>query len=104
MPRSSLEPLLTLAALSSVTTKMMLGTAVLLPIRRPLKLSQNLVTLSLLPGGRVMAGMGLGSNQAEFAAAGFDKDRRMSGEGRETYPDASWIACHTRTGVRGMSR
>lgn len=72
-----LEPLLTLAALSSVTTGMMLGTAVLIPIRWPLKLAQNLATLSFLSGGRVMAGMGLGSNEAEFAAAGLDKDRRI---------------------------
>ena len=75
--RTFLEPLLTLAALSSVTKKMMLGTAVLIPIRWPLKLAQNLATLSYLSEGRVMAGMGLGSNEAEFAAAGLDKDRRI---------------------------
>lgn len=75
--RTFLEPLLTLAALSSVTRTMMLGTAVLIPIRWPLKLAQNLATLSFLSDGRVMAGMGLGSNEAEFAAAGLDKDRRI---------------------------
>ena len=75
--RTFLEPLLTLAALSSVTKKMMLGTAVLIPIRWPLKLAQNLATLSFLSDGRVMAGMGLGSNEAEFAAAGLDKDCRI---------------------------
>ncbi|MCQ3804262.1 MAG: TIGR03619 family F420-dependent LLM class oxidoreductase [bacterium] len=75
--RTFLEPLLTLAALSAVTKKMMLGTAVLIPIRWPLKLAQNLATLSYLSEGRVMAGMGLGSNEAEFAAAGLDKDRRI---------------------------
>ena len=75
--RTFLEPLLTLAALSSVTRRMMLGTAVLIPIRWPLKLAQNLATLSFLSDGRVMAGMGLGSNEAEFAAAGLDKDRRI---------------------------
>ncbi len=76
--RTFLEPLLTLAALSSVTNRMMLGTAVLIPIRWPLKLAQNLATLSFLSDGRVMAGMGLGSNEAEFAAAGLDKNRRIS--------------------------
>ena len=75
--RTFLEPLMTLAALSSVTTRMMLGTAVLIPIRWPLKLAQNLATLSFLSGGRVMAGVGLGSNEAEFAAAGLDKGRRV---------------------------
>ena len=75
--RTFLEPLMTLAALSSVTRRMMLGTAVLIPIRWPLKLAQNLATLSFLSGGRVMAGMGLGSNEAEFAAAGLNKDRRI---------------------------
>ncbi len=75
--RTFLEPLLTLAALSSVTTRMLLGTAVLIPLRWPLKLAQNLATLSYLSDGRVMAGMGLGSNEAEFAAAGLDKDSRI---------------------------
>ena len=75
--RTFLEPLLTLAALSSVTTRMMLGTAVLIPLRWPLKLAQNLATLSYLSDGRVIAGMGLGSNDAEFAAAGLDKDNRI---------------------------
>ena len=75
--RTFLEPLLTLAALSSVTHRIMLGTAVLIPIRWPLKLAQNLATLSFLSEGRVLAGMGLGSNEAEFAAAGLDKDRRI---------------------------
>ena len=75
--RTFLEPLLTLAALSSVTTRMLLGTAVLIPLRWPLKLAQNLATLSYLSDGRVMAGMGLGSNETEFAAAGLDKDSRI---------------------------
>ncbi len=75
--RTFLEPLLTLAALSSVTSTMMLGTAVLIPLRWPLKLAQNLATLSYLSDGRVMAGMGLGSNEMEFGAVGLDKDRRI---------------------------
>ena len=71
-----LEPLLTLAAISSVTSRMQLGMAVLIPIRWPLKVAQNLATLSVLSGGRVLGGYGLGSNAAEFGAAGLALEDR----------------------------
>jgi len=66
-----IEPFITLAAIGAVTTRVELGTAVLIPIRWPLKVAQNFASLSYLTGGRVVAGIGLGSNPAEFAAAGF---------------------------------
>ena len=65
------EPFITLAAVGAVTKRIELGTAVLIPIRWPLKVAQNFASLSFLTGGRVVAGIGLGSNPAEFAAAGF---------------------------------
>ncbi|MBI3063555.1 MAG: LLM class flavin-dependent oxidoreductase, partial [Deltaproteobacteria bacterium] len=63
------EPLITLAAIAAVTKKMILGTAVLIPVRWPLKLSQDLASLSYMAGGRVIAGIGLGSTPAELTAA-----------------------------------
>ncbi|MEE8497630.1 MAG: TIGR03619 family F420-dependent LLM class oxidoreductase [Acidimicrobiia bacterium] len=71
-----IEPLLTLAAISSVTTRVKLGSAVLIPIRWPLKVAQNLAALSVLSGGRVIGGYGLGNNPREFAAAGLNSDQR----------------------------
>ena len=71
------EPLITLAAIAAVTKKMILGTAVLIPVRWPLKLSQDLASLSFMAGGRVIAGIGLGSTPAELTAAGLKGEQRV---------------------------
>lgn len=71
-----IEPLMTLAAISSVTSRVKLGSAVLIPIRWPLKVAQNLAALSVLSGGRVIAGYGLGNDPREFSAAGLNRDQR----------------------------
>ncbi len=70
------EPLAALAAISSVTNHVYLGTAVLIPLRWPLKLAQDLAALSYLSHGRVIAGLGSGHNHAELAGAGFNADDR----------------------------
>lgn len=70
------EPLAALSAIASVTKKIYLGTAVLIPLRWPLKLAQDLAALSWLSGGRVVAGLGTGHKHAELAAVGFDADAR----------------------------
>jgi probable F420-dependent oxidoreductase len=70
------EPLTALAAIASVTERIYLGTAVLIPLRWPLKLAQDLAALSYLSGGRVIAGLGTGHKHAELAATGFDADYR----------------------------
>lgn len=74
--RTFVEALTTLAMIGARTTSIHLGTAVLIPIRWPLKLAQDLASLSYLSGGRVVAGLGLGSGQAELAAAGFRRSDR----------------------------
>lgn len=71
-----IEPLMTLAAISAVTKRVKLGMAVLIPIRWPLKVAQNLAALSVLSGGRVIGGYGLGNNPREFSAAGLVRDQR----------------------------
>lgn len=70
--RTFLDSFITLAAVAGATTRIELGTAVVIPIRWPLKVAQNYASLSYLSGRRVHAGFGLGSNQAELAAAGFN--------------------------------
>lgn len=74
--RTFLEPLLTLAAIAGATRRLNLGTAVLVPVRWPIKLAQNLATLSFLSGGRITAGLGLGNTRMDFEATGLPDDRR----------------------------
>jgi probable F420-dependent oxidoreductase len=71
-----LEPLMTLASIAAVTESIMLGTAVLIPLRWPLKLAQELATLSYLSDGRVIAGLGAGHLGLELASVGFDPEKR----------------------------
>lgn len=74
--RTFLDAFITLAAVAGATSRIELGTAVLIPIRWPLKVAQNFASLSYLSGRRVHAGFGLGSNSAELAAAGFRVEDR----------------------------
>lgn len=77
------EPLTLLAAISSATTRVSLGTAVLLPLlRHPLTQAHVLATLDRLSGGRVIVGAGpaadLPATHAELAAVGVPSDRRVT--------------------------
>ncbi len=71
------EPFVTLSAVAAVTKKILLGMAVLVPVRWPLKVSQDLASLSYIAGGRVIAGMGLGFNPAELATVGMRIEDRV---------------------------
>jgi probable F420-dependent oxidoreductase len=73
--RPRADPLLLLAAAAAVTTRITLGTAVLLPaLRHPVLLAHQLATLDRLAGGRLVAGLGGGfpnpATRAQFAALG----------------------------------
>ncbi len=73
-----LDATLTLAAAAGVTQRIKLGTAVLIPIRWPLKSAKELMSLDFLAGGdRVVAGIGAGHFEAEIEAAGLDPDRKV---------------------------
>ena len=74
--RNFLEPFIALASIASVTENIKLCTAVLIPVRPPLKLAQNLAALSWISQGRVIAGMGLGSNLNELRSAGIHMQDR----------------------------
>lgn len=61
------------AALAAVTKKVELGTMVsVTPWRAPGLFAKILDTIEEISGGRVIAGLGAGSHQAEFPAFGFD--------------------------------
>jgi probable F420-dependent oxidoreductase len=67
----NVEPLLALAAVAATTTRVQLGTSVLLgTLRPPALLAKQVATLDVLSGGRVILGLGVGSRPDDFAAAG----------------------------------
>src|SRR5216117_1702921 len=72
-----LDPLATLAYLAGVTTRVGLGTAVLvLPYRPALPTAKWIATVQELSGGRLSLGVGVGWMAAEFRALGVDLRRR----------------------------
>lgn len=79
-----LEPLTTLAAVAARTSRVRLGTAVLLmALRHPVLLAQSLGTVDLISKGRLMIAAGVGGafndeQQAEWKAAGVSARRRAS--------------------------
>ena len=72
-----LDPLATLAFLAAATTRIRLGTGVLvLPYRPPLATAKWVATIQELSAGRLLLGVGVGWMQAEFRAAGVPYERR----------------------------
>lgn len=70
-PPNFYEPLITLAAIAGATTKIGLGTALLvLPMREPVYLAKQVLTLDQMSNGRFMLGVGLGAYREEFTAWG----------------------------------
>ena len=68
-----LEPLTALSAISQVTSRVRLGTAVLLaPLRHPVSLAQAATTVDLISEGRLVLGMGVGG--------AFNEEQRMEWE------------------------
>jgi probable F420-dependent oxidoreductase len=76
-----LEPLTTLAHAAAITSRVTLGTSVLvLPVRQPVVLAKEIAALQHLSGGRFVFGVGTGWYEAEFEAVG----SRRSERGRRT--------------------
>ena len=77
-----MEPLAVLSALAVRTSRVRLGTAVLLPaLRHPVLLAQTLGTLELISGGRLVIGAGVGGafnedQQREWEVAGIPSKGR----------------------------
>ncbi len=73
----SLEPVELLTYAAAVTTRMRLGSAVLLTaLRDPVHTAKSLTTLDHLSSGRLMVGVGLGGQPAVYPAYGLSAERR----------------------------
>ena len=74
-----LESVSLLAHLSAITTRIRLGTAVLVTnLRNPIQLAKELSSVDHLSGGRITVGVGLGGNTRMYAAHGLTEGRRVA--------------------------
>jgi probable F420-dependent oxidoreductase len=75
--RSVHDPLAISAYVAAVTERIRVGIAIVnLPFYAPIVLAKTLTSIDLLSNGRLDAGLGLGWNPDEFAAAGVPMERR----------------------------
>jgi len=76
-----LEPFVTLGYLAAATTRVTMGTEVLvLPQREPVLVAKQVSTLDTLSGGRIRLGVGVGWQESEYEALGsnfHDRGARM---------------------------
>ena len=88
------DPWVTLAAMAMTTETVRIGPMITpLPRRRPLKVAREVVSLDRLSGGRVVLGVGIGSDRSgEFTHTGEELDTRTRGamldEGLQLLRDA----------------
>ena len=74
-----LEPMTLLTCAAAVTSRIRLGTSVLLFVfRNPVQLARTTATLDHLSGGRLTLGISLGGRDYEFEPLGISKERRVS--------------------------
>ncbi|MGW4851686.1 TIGR03619 family F420-dependent LLM class oxidoreductase [Streptomyces sp. NPDC004288] len=119
-PAPFYEPFTTLSWLAGVTTRVRLGTTVLIaPYRHPLLTARMAANLDALSDGRLVLGVGVGWARQEFAALGipFERRGRLTDEHlaalREAWADTAaygdrripvWIGGHSDAGLRRAVR
>ncbi|MEU1229704.1 LLM class flavin-dependent oxidoreductase [Streptomyces sp. NPDC005828] len=119
-PAPFYEPFTTLSWLAGVTTRVRLGTTVLIaPYRHPLLTARMAANLDALSGGRLVLGVGVGWARQEFEALGipFARRGRLTDEHlhalRGAWADSTaygdrripvWIGGHSDAGLRRAVR
>jgi alkanesulfonate monooxygenase SsuD/methylene tetrahydromethanopterin reductase-like flavin-dependent oxidoreductase (luciferase family) len=77
-PFTYFQPIPTLARVAAEAEGMTLGTGViLLPLHQPVDLAEQLATLDVITGGRLIVGFGLGYRDVENLAMGHDPTARV---------------------------
>src|SRR5262249_31716060 len=72
-----LDPAVVLAFVAAHTTKVRLGTGIIiLPQRNPLVLAKELASVDVVSNGRLIFGLGIGYLKAEFDALGIPFDHK----------------------------
>ena len=85
------DPFVSMSFIAAHTTRIGVGVSVLIiPYRNPIGTAKALATLDRMSGGRVIAGIGAGWNEAEFAALGVPFHERGA---RTTEYLRLWQAC-----------
>ena len=76
--QASLDPITFLSYLAGQTSSVRLGVSVLVvPRHNPVHLAKQLASLDQLSGGRLIVGLGLGTNAAELPMYGMSPERRV---------------------------
>ena len=75
--RTNLDPFVALTVAAAVTTRVRLGTSVLVaPWYPPVQLARQLTSIDVISRGRLLPGLGIGWSPEEFQAAGAPFSRR----------------------------
>src|SRR5499425_1217370 len=73
------SPLIVAAAVAARTTRLRVGTSViLLPLHHPVRVAEDVITLDLLSRGRVVLGVGIGYQAADFRAFSVPMEDRLA--------------------------
>lgn len=89
--RNCYDSLTVLSYIAALTTRIRLGPSVLImPHRNPMVTAKMIATLDQLSGGRIVAGVGMGGTEAEYAAMGVPFRERGA---RTTEYLRVWQAC-----------
>lgn len=110
-PEPFFEPFTTLAWLAGITTRVRLGTTVIvLPYRHPLLVARMARNLDELSGGRLVLGVGVGGARQEFEALGvpFGKRGQLTDQYLATLrqawgaqsPVPIWVGGNTEAAIR----